>query len=351
MALEDFVRAMPKAELSVQLEGAIPQSVLLRIIEENNVAATMRPREYKQWLQMLAHPDSENWEVLTKQISTWLQHPDNITRAVYELGVALSKQNVRYAEVGVMPASYMDSGMDFLAFINALNDGADRVARAWRVKMKWVLLIPRDRPRKAEDIARWATSANATRGNVVGMGLVGTDDAQPIGQFAKAFSIASKKNVPTMLQLRPTTDESSWIDAVGNLEPERLVDSLATGAEQEILSLLCEKEIGVIVSPTQLGRLATEGYSVVELLREYSDAAVPLIVGSRLPELTGKTITDEYLALLGDDGATPTDIEQFALNAIRYSFLPEPEKDAFVADFTATYAALRDAHLTEQEAG
>jgi len=348
MALEDFVRAMPKAELSVQLEGAIPHNVLLRIMEENNIAATMRPREYKQWLEKLASPEPETWESLTKQISTWLQHPDNITRAVYELGVALSKQNVRYAEVGVMPASYMDSGMDFLVFINALNDGADRVARAWRVQMKWVMLIPRDRPRKAEDIARWATSANATRGNVVGMGLVGTDDAQPIGQFAKAFSMASKKNVPTMLQLRSFTDETSWVDAVDSLQPQRLVDSLATGAEQDTLNHLGEKEIGVILSPTQLGRLAAQDYSIAQLRQEYSEASIPLIVGSRLPELTRSTITDEYLALLEDENSRPADVEQYALNAIRYSFLPEPEKDAFIADFTATYAELRDAHLTEQ---
>src|SRR5690606_22028815 len=117
------------------------------------------------------------------------------------------KQNVKYAEITVNPAIYTDLGMSFQMLMEALNDGADRAERAWGVKLAWIMSMPRERPRKSDDIARWATSATAQKGNVVGMSLVGREDAQPVAQFKKAFSTVEKKNIPRISHAYSYPDE------------------------------------------------------------------------------------------------------------------------------------------------
>ena len=113
---------------------------------------------------------------------------------VYDIGVVLSKAKVIYAEICVAPSEFMQtSSMSIDVFINALNDGRDRALRAWGVDMSWVLCIPCENPRVGDDVARWATSAAAKSGNVVALGLIGEENAQPVGQFKRAFATAHKK--------------------------------------------------------------------------------------------------------------------------------------------------------------
>jgi adenosine deaminase len=102
MSIESFVRAMPKAELHVHLEGAWNKDTLLMIADENDARANLK--HFDTWVKLLDTPDYNRIDQITRTVSQWLQYGEDLTRIVYDLGVALSKQNVRYAEVSVTPA-------------------------------------------------------------------------------------------------------------------------------------------------------------------------------------------------------------------------------------------------------
>ena len=86
---------------------------------------------------------------------------------------------------------------------------------AWGVDMSWILCIPWDNPRVGDDVARWATGATAKSGNVVALGLIGEEDAQPVGQFKRAFATARKKGIFTVAQAGSSMGADGLVSASG----------------------------------------------------------------------------------------------------------------------------------------
>jgi adenosine deaminase len=338
---------MPKVELHVQLTGAIRPDTLALIAEQNEIEAVSKP--FRQWLQLMREPDYARLDQIAAAATKWLLYADDITRAVYELGVQLVRQNVRYAEVCVDPTVFAEV-VTFEQFLAAINDGRDRAQRAWGVQMAWLLCIPRDNPRSADEIARWATNASARRNGIVGMGLYGAEDAQPVGQFERAFRTADKKGAARAPQAGDALGAEGVRDAIAVLEPDRLVLGWGEWQTPEIVDLLLAQSISVSISPTRTVRLNPEisDYSKLTYIRDLYDAGVVLVVGSGMPALLGTSLTDEYLALHRHLGFSLDEIQDIALNGVRVSQLTPEEKQAMLDDFSAEYERLAAAYAGDE---
>ena len=342
MSIENFIRAMPKVELNVQLVGAIQRETLAMIAEQNDIAYT--DESYDLWMERFDHPEYDRLEELVTAIGGWVRYSEDLTRIVYDLGVSFSKQNIRYAEVVVTPAYHMGHGLGFEQMMAGLEDGRDRVERGWDVRMGWILAIPRDNPRVGDDVARWATSAVAKKSNVVALGISGQEDTQPLGQFKRAFATAEKKGVWRVAHANTIPGIESIQETIEELDPSRLYNSWDINENAKLLS---EKNIPVVISmirELRLGRIETLGdYPIQELL----DDEVPFSLGVDMPELYKSTLTDEYLALAEQD-FTIEEIETMALNSVHHSFLPHEEKEALLANFAEQFQQLHEEYLVEE---
>lgn len=347
MSVERIIREMPKVELHVHLEGALKPETLALIAEQNEIETTSK--HFRQWMQLVREPDYTRLGEIATAAVKWLQHPDDITRVVYELGVQLDKQNVRYAEVCVDPTRFADI-LTFEQFLAAINDGRDRAQRAWGIRLAWLLCIPRDNPRSADEIARWATSATARRSGVVGMGLYGSEDAQPVGQFERAFRTAEKKGVARFPHAGDALGAEGVREALTALEPDRIALGWGDWYTPEIVDLLLARETAADLTMTRTVRLnpAVAGYRDLGYVRGLYDAGVTLVISSGLPALLGTSLTDEYLALHTQLGFSLDEIQDIALNAVRTSQLAPEEKQALMDEFGAEYERLAAEYAGDQ---
>lgn len=345
MSLETFVRAMPKVELSIRLEGAYRRDTLTIIAEQNDIPETTR--QWQNWLKQLDQPEVNRIDETIRTLSSWFHHGDDLTRVVYDLGVYLSRQNVRYAEVAVNPALHMLPGMSLEDLLDALNDGRDRVRRAWNVDMAWILTMPRDEPRRADEISRWANSATGKKGGIVGIGLTGKEDSQPVGQFERAFVNAQKKDLRSVVRAGDQQQAEGILAAIQTLNPNRLLDGRGTADAPDVMNLLVERGIALDLCLSRALCLGWVQEYAAFPLRHLYDADIALTINSDLPNFYKSTLNDEYLAVVQHCGVSVEELEELALNAIRHSFLPEPDKAAREADFKAEYAQLKAAHLAE----
>lgn len=349
MSVESFIRAMPKVDLHVQFEGALPKDLILQIAEQNEIITQYKkPKLYQEWVDLLKKPDFNRLDDIARETSIWIRYPDDLARAVYDLGVQYSKQNVKYAEIAIIAALYTDMDMGFMELMQALNDGADRAERAWHVKLNWILAIPRDRPRKADDIARWATSATAQKSNVVGISLVGREDAQPIAQFKKAFNMVEKKGLERITHVYSYPDADSFNGVIENVNPTRITDAWGLLDDPEAIEYVVDNDIPVLLTPireVRLGRIQSVAeYPLPELL----DKGVKVVLGSGMPALFGTTLNDEYVMAVEQAGVTLDEIQDIARNGFNAAVLPPHEKQAMLNEFEQTVAALRETHLAEE---
>lgn len=343
MTLATYIDAMPKVELHVYLEGAVNRDILSMIADQNEIPTSMK--HFQDWINLVSKPDYKKLHDLIKMTCGWVQTVDDVTRSVYELGVSLHKQHIYYAEVSVNPALYTNLTIPLEDFMTAINDGRDRAKRAWDVDMAWLLTLPRDEPRRGDEIARFVTTASARRFNVLGLGLSGNENAQPVGQFERPFKTVEKKELPRIVRAGDYHQLDGVTKALDVLAPTRLIDGRGAWDSDEIIARLVAGSIPVCISPR---RALLHGWTPALKdypLRKLYDAGVALVIGADMPTFYG-TLTTQYHAL-NEMGFTLEEIEDIALNGVRFSLLPAGEKEALEARFFTERAALREEHLPQ----
>lgn len=340
MSIESFVQAMPKVEVNLRLEGAIQHDVLVVIAEQNDVPLTTKPN--KALLKLLEQPDYTQLDDMFRRASKWLQQPEDFTRVVYEIGVSLAKQNVRYAEIGFAPSLYAENGMTFEQLLTALNDGRSRVERAWNVQIRWILNVFRDEPRKLDDIVRWGSSTAAIKGGVVGIGLIGREVRGWLDEFDRPFRTAQKKGLSRSVELFDNQNDVQHV--LEKIEPERFVCGSIIAHEDAVMRMASDKRVPLNVCmghSVSAGKV--ESYAAFPLRRLIDDGAV-VSLGSGLPSLFNSTLTGQYLAALHDNKLSVGELETVSLNAIGASFMADEEKATMIASFKAAFEQLRAEH-------
>lgn len=347
MSVASYIQAMPKVELMLSLEGAMQRTPLLKIAEANEIPETLK--HFGDWVGLLDKPDYKRLGDIARMATSWLQIADNLTRVVYDVGVFLSKHNVRYAEVTVNPAMYDHIGLSLDDFLSAINDGRGRAQRAWGVEMAWVLAVPREEPRRADDYARAATASAAQKNGIVALGLTGREDAQPVGQFERAFHAVEKKGVPRVIRAGDALGAEGVLDAIKTLLPNRLFDARGVLESPEALGMLEEQQISVGVGLTRALRQGWVNDVSEYPLRRLYDEGVMLFLGTDMPSLYHTNLVEEYTKAVEACGLSLDELDELALNAVRYSFMPEEEKTTRVEQFKEEYARLRGEHITSGE--
>lgn len=342
MSLENYIRAMPKVELHVQLEGAWKKETLLMLAEEYEIRASTK--HFDQWVKLLDNPDYSRLDDLIRMISGWLSYPEDLTRLVYDLGVGLHKQGVRYAEVHVNTALYAHFGIPYETLMAALNDGRDRVRRGWGVQMNWVLNTPRNEPRRGDEIVRFATSVSGKRAAIVGVGLVGKDASQPVGQFERIFKAAEKKDVARIPTLSDTTNAEALVEYLRVLSPTRMNESWIAADAPDALSALNEHETPLVLCMARALCMGERESYAAYPLRALLDADVNVLLSASMPSAYKSGLADEYVAAVEHAGVSVEELETMALNAVQASLLTQEEKNEMTTAFKAEYAALRAEH-------
>ncbi|MCY3778874.1 MAG: hypothetical protein OXG78_01070 [Chloroflexi bacterium] len=340
MSLREFLTAIPKVELNLQLTGALQRESLVMIAKQNGVPS-MR-EDFEEWVALFDRPDYARIDAIARETGSWAMYPEDIALMVYDIGVALFKQNVVYAEIVVAPPDFVGSAhMNFDTFVAALNDGRDRALRGWNVDMAWILCIPRDNPRSGDEVSRWATSPEARSANVVALGLTGPEDAQPIGQFRRAFDTAHKKEINTVVSTGSDSGGSSVHETMEELSPQRLTDAWGIVKDDAMLKLLAENGTALCLSLSRAQRLGLVKKAGDYPLRQLIDRDVNVALSTGMPILYQSTLIDEYIMAHEECALGIDELIQLSRRSIELSYMDAESKEALLRRFDFEMKAAR----------
>lgn len=343
MSLEAYIRAMPKVELGLQFEGAVPTSSWISLAEMNEIP--LRSKQAIPLVKALDAPELGKVEELYTAVSQWIRDPADLIRLVYDAGVQLAKQNVKYAELGITPTRYTASDVSFEALMEALSDGRDRVKRGWGIDLAWVFNIPREEARRADEIVRSANSPAGRKHGVAAIGLVGSEAGQQLVNYERAFTGAERKGIARVARVGDQTGAAGINEVLDGLMVSRLITAWPLASVPELAAKAAEKGVTVDVALTQAVSLgfvpSLEDYPLRALL----DAGVNTTLTANTPARGGKTTTEQYLAAAESFGLTADDLDKIVVNAVNASGLEEDERAALLKNIRADAAKVRAEHL------
>jgi len=340
MTLADIVAALPKAELHVHLEGTVQPATLFELAQKNGVPLPVADVDaLESWY---TYRDFDHFVEIFTAICRCLQTPDDFARVTAEYGQSMARQNIRYAEVTWSPFTHAgaDSDLAWENLLAGINAGRERARREFDVEMRWIPDIVRCYPDTADTVVDWLTSPEAQAGGVVALGLGGPEVGFPPELFAGAFRRARERGLPGNPHAGETVGPESVWGAIRALEARRLGHGVRAIEDPALVAYLAERQIPLEVNLTSNICLGVYGSYQEHPLRQLVEAGVCVTLNSDDPALFRTTLNDEYRHAVQDCGLTLGQLRQVGLNAVRASYLPEPDKTRLLEAFDTEYARI-----------
>jgi len=347
MSLESYLRAAPKAELHVHLEGSIQPPTLLTLARRNSVSL---PADTVQGLrEWFVYRDFLHFVEIYGAIASCLKRIDDFELITYELGAELARQNVRYAEVTTTPIMHIHRGTPHDIYFEGLTRGRERARRDFGVEIVWIFDVVREdlrtaRAREGADHTL-AVAIEGMHDGVVALGLAGAEALGPPEPFAPWFERARAAGLHSAPHAGEHLGSASVRGAVESLGAERIGHGVRAIEDPQLVALLAERGIPLEVCPTSNVRLGVFPGLAAHPLRRLHDAGVVLTINSDDPPLFNTTLNDEVALLANSFGLDVAAIDEILLNGVRHSFLPAERRHALEAVFRGQMAALRAEHL------
>ncbi len=348
MSIESYLRAMPKVELHVHLEGSIRPETLLQLARRHNISLPADSVEgVRRWYTFT---NFAHFVEIYITISKCLRTPDDIELITREFLKGQSAQNVAHSEVTYTPYTIFNQcGIPFREQLDAINR-----ARAWAdhelgVTMTLTLDIARKVPPESGRVtAEWAISAMDD--GVSALGLGGNEIGHPPEKHRAAFELANDAGLGRVPHAGEIGGAESIWGALNALHAQRIGHGVHCLQDPALVAYLRTQQIPLEVCPTSnvcLGvALTLEQHPLPRLLAE----GLYLTINSDDPPMFNTTLNDEYLALTKIFGLRVSQVEQLSLNAVRASFLPPAKKTELEKHFVNEFARLQNEHLSENSA-
>ena len=303
--MDDFVLAMPKAELHLHLEGAVEPETLHDLDPATPV---------EEFRALYSYADFDAFLKAFGAVGKLLRGPADYALATRRLLERLAEQNVRYAEIMLAACVVLWKGQQFAPIFDAVCEAT----AGSPVEVRWILDAVRQfGAEQAREVAQLAAE-RLDRG-VVAFGIGGSEERGPAAWFTEVFAFAKHAGLRLTAHAGESMGpESVW--AALALGAERIGHGIAAVHDPALMRHLRERDIPLEISITS--NLVTGVVTRLEdhPVRRLFDAGVPIVLNTDDPAMFGCTLVGEYRLAARHFGFSEAELRGIAENGFRYAF-------------------------------
>ncbi len=318
---------LPKVELHVHLEGAIPHAALFDLIQKYggdpsvpDVAALAERFAYRNFPQFIA---AWSWK------NRFLREYEDFTHIARLAAEDLARQNIRYAEMFYSPSLFVRQGLEVQGLTRAIRAG---LAAVPRIEIALIADLVRDYGPQRE-LGTLERLEEVRDLGVIGIGLGGSEHEFPPEPFAPLYREARRLGLRTTAHAGEAAGPASIWGALRHLQVDRLGHATRAREDPALLDRLAAERTPLELCPGSNVRTRVVPGLAEHPIRAYFDRGLTISVNTDDPKMFGTALADEYRALHETCGFTRAEVRRLIMLAIESSWLPADRRAALAGAF------------------
>jgi adenosine deaminase len=329
--------SLPKVELHVHLEGAIPYAALWELMQKYggdpsapDIDALKRRFKYRDFSHFI---QTWSWK------NRFLREYEDFAYIAEVTARDLAAQNIRYAEMFFSPSLFVRHGLEVQRLAEAVRSG---LGRASGITVALVADLVRDYGPKAE--ARTLAQLQEVQDQgVIGIGIGGSEATYPPEPFEPVYREARRLGFHTNAHAGEAAGAESIWGAVECLQVERIGHGTRAHEDPSLVQRLAEMQIPLEMCPLSNVRTGAVDMLSNHPIREYVKQGIKVTVNTDDPKMFDTSLAQEYRLLVEECGFTRRDICGLIFAAIDACWLSAEEKQLLQRSFVedSSWVAVR----------
>jgi adenosine deaminase len=322
--LKDHLRAMPKFELHVHIEGAADADTYFEIAQKNKVSLPAKSRQ--EWRRFFEFRDFPHFiEVYTAAVNC-MHKTDDYGLLIDNFFKRQAEQNIVYSEA-YLSASFIIEQFEDEAILDvieaAMLAGQEKYGCVVRLIPDIARMVPETQDRVLEFVLK-----GKKRDLFIGLGLGGLENGFPPGLFIESFEEARRAGLRTVAHAGEAAGPESIWGAIEELKVERIGHGIRCVEDPVLVETLRSRQVPLEVCPVSNYCLGIVKQDEIHPIREMFDAGLNCCINSDDPAMFSTSLVNEYETLASFGFSWP-ELQQFNRNALQASFLNDADKNLY----------------------
>lgn len=331
--LPELLRAMPKAELHMHIEGSLEPELIFALAQRNQIPLAYDSVDALR--AAYAFTDLQSFlDIYYAGASVLLHEQDfyDMARAYLDRAVA---DNVVHTEIFFDPQTHTERGVAMETVINGLY----RACRDAQIEqgISSSLILSFLRHLSEESALQTLEAALPLRDRFIGVGLDSSELGNPPEKFARVFERCKQLGLRLVAHAGEEGPPAYIWGALDVLNVERIDHGVQSEQDALLMQRLIKEQIPLTVCPLSNLKLCVIKDLADHNLPRLLAAGLKVMINSDDPAYFGGYVNENYTQLFAATGMGAPEAYQLARNSLEASFASEAQKQEWIADLDEVF--------------
>lgn len=325
--MKEFIRALPKIELHLHIEGTLEPELLFELARRN--AVNLPFNSEAEVRQAYEFSDLQSFLDIYYQGANVLLHEQDFFDLTWAYLLRCKRDNVIHCEIFFDPQTHTERGVKFSTVVNGIHRALVKAEEELHISSLLIMCFLRH----LDETSALQTLAQALphQDKIIAVGLDSAELGNPPVKFQRVFERALEAGFLTVAHAGEEGPASFIDEALNLLKVSRIDHGVRCVTDQRLVERLIAEQIPLTVCPLSNIKLKVfedmTQHNIVALLRQ----GLCVTINSDDPAYFGGYMTANMLAVAEAHPMTRNELARFTRNAIYASFGSAPQKRKFNA--------------------
>ena len=327
----ELIRALPKAELHVHIEGTFEPELMFAIAQRNNIAIPYQSVEELK--------EAYNFHNLQSFLDIYyaganvLIHEQDFYDLAWAYFEKCAEDHVVHTEMFFDPQTHTDRGVAFETVLNGLQRACDDAKTKLGISSHLIMCFLRH---LSEDAA-FSTLEQALpyKDQIIGVGLDSSEVGHPPSKFERVFAKAREAGFLIVAHAGEEGPAEYVWEALDLLKVNRVDHGVRSEEDPALMQRLIAEKMPLTVCPLSNLKLCVVNDMADHNIRRLLQQGVHVTVNSDDPSYFGGYMNDNFIAITEALDLSNAELKQLAINSFEASFISDAEKQTWIKKIEA----------------
>ena len=334
-SIEDFIRALPKAELHLHIEGTLEPQMVFNLAQKH--AVKLRYASVQALQDAYQFSDLRSFLDVYYAGAAVLRDEEDFYALTWAYLCKAHEQGIVHVEIFFDPQAHTVRGVPFAALIQGISKALAEGQRAFGITHRLILCFLRHL--SADEAMNALETALPYKESIAAVGLDSSELGHPPAKFTEVFARARREGWLTVAHAGEEGPPAYIYEALDMLKVRRIDHGVRSDEDSSLVERLVREQIPLTVCPLSNVKLRVVERIADHNLKRLLDAGVCVTVNSDDPAYFGGYLVENYLAVHQGLDLSIGDIAQLARNSINASFLSDTDKQVWIKKIDELIAA------------